>query len=80
MSILHERAENTAGDPLGQKLVFNLAAAASKPYLEMVENWIKSGQLKDTHDEFMITVRRELGKGSLSRENPVFSKLDLFSS
>lgn len=62
MSILHERAENTAGDPLGQKLVFNLAAAASKPYLEMVENWIKSGQLKDTHDEFMITCRRELGK------------------
>ena len=100
MSILHERAENMAGDPNGQKLVYNLASAASKPYLEMVSNWIQgkgvrkgmgrfpsrfsklkllgiipsfltlipAGKLNDEHDEFMITVRRELGKEKLQIE------------
>jgi len=46
MSILHERAENIAGDPVGQKLVYNLASAASKPYLEMVAKWIQGMSFK----------------------------------
>ena len=41
MSILHERAENIAGDPHGQALVYNLAAMASEPYLALVSDWIQ---------------------------------------
>jgi len=65
LSILHEKALNSAGDIGGQNILYLLTKETSKPYLNMITAWIQQGILIDDHSEFMITAREELGKEKL---------------
>ena len=55
LSILHEKALNSAGDIGGQNILYLLTKETSKPYLNMITAWIQQGILIDDHSEFMIT-------------------------
>ena len=58
LSILHEKALNSAGDIGGQKILYLLTKETSKPYLNMITAWIQQGILIDDHSEFMITGKK----------------------
>ena len=47
---------NAAGDVLGQRILYQLARQTARPYMEMIMRWIRDGELRDHHNEFMITV------------------------
>ena len=47
LTILHQKAENSAGDP-EQRIIFNLTAAACEPYLAMIARWVQKGELQAT--------------------------------
>ena len=65
LSILHERAINAAGDEAGQRMLYQLTRETARPYMVMLERWIRDGELRDHHNEFMINAREELGKEKL---------------
>ena len=81
LSILHEKAVNSAGHFAGQHILYFLTRETAKPYLKMITLWIQKGVLKDDHNEFMIngkllshyfyypmpssSAREELGKEKL---------------
>jgi len=65
LSILHERAINAAGDEVGQQMLYRLTRETARPYMVMLERWIRDGELRDHHNEFMINAREELGKEKL---------------
>jgi gamma-tubulin complex component 2 len=65
LTIIHEKAVNSAGHAAAQHILYFLTRETSKPYLDMITGWIQKGVLKDDHNEFMINAREELGKEKL---------------
>lgn len=54
-------------DPAIKKMYMHLLSVASKPYLVMLRNWIKHGQIVDAGNEFLI---EEIKRPQLSSFNP----------
>ena len=54
LTIIHEKAVNSAGHAAAQHILYFLTRETSKPYLDMITGWIQKGVLKDDHNEFMI--------------------------
>lgn len=68
INILYEKVLIYSGDPKLQELILYLAQTASKPYMEMLEDWIYKGQINDPYNEFMIAEDKEITKEKLRED------------
>ncbi|KAH9918094.1 gamma-tubulin complex component protein [Fomitopsis serialis] len=65
LAILHERMQNMSGDPAARALYGALMRAAGKPYVEMVQKWIRTGRLVDPYEELCIKESKFIDRGTL---------------
>lgn len=65
LAILHERLQNMSGDPAAKKLYGVLMLAAGKPYVQMVQLWIRTGKLVDPYEELCVKESKFIDRGTL---------------
>ncbi|KAI0338339.1 hypothetical protein BDW22DRAFT_1460019 [Trametopsis cervina] len=65
LAILHERMQNMSGDPAAKALYSALMQAAGKPYVDVVQVWIRTGKLVDPHEELCVKESKFIDRGTL---------------
>lgn len=68
LSILHTRMQHTAGDPSARALYGTLLRAAGRPYVEMLQQWTRTGTLTDPYEEFCVKESRFINRGTLEMD------------
>ncbi|KAH9991968.1 Spc98 family-domain-containing protein [Russula compacta] len=68
LSILHTRMQHTAGDPAARALYGALLRAAGRPYVEMLQQWTRTGTLMDPYEEFCVKESRFINRGTLEMD------------
>ncbi|KAI0699788.1 Spc98 family-domain-containing protein [Cerioporus squamosus] len=68
LAILHERMQNMSGDPAARELYGALLRDAGKPYVEMVQAWIRTGKLVDPYEELMVKESKFINRGTLEMD------------
>lgn len=63
LALLTQRLASMAGDPAARSLLSLLLREASRPYMNMLNEWLHRGVIRDPHSEFLIkeakSIRRE---------------------
>ena len=57
LTVLYEFWTRSAGDPKAKALYGHLLNASSKPYLQLLIDWVSTGALEDPYEEFFILQR-----------------------
>ncbi|KAI9454203.1 Spc98 family-domain-containing protein [Russula earlei] len=65
LAILHTRMQHTAGDPAARDLYGKLLRASGRPYVEMLQQWTRTGTLMDPYEEFCVKESRFINRGTL---------------
>lgn len=65
LRLLTERLSLMSGDPTARSLLENLLRDASKPYMNMLNEWLHHGAIKDPHAEFLIKEQRSIKREKL---------------
>ena len=65
LAILHSRLQNLSGDPEAQKLYETLLREAGKPYVKMLDVWMRTGRLGDPYDEMCVKESKFIDRGTL---------------
>ena len=65
LAILHERLQNMSGDPAVKRLYSVLMQAAGRPYVDMVQLWIRTGKLLDPYEELCVKESKFIDRGTL---------------
>lgn len=68
LAILHERMQNMSGDPAARALYGALSRATGKPYVEMVQVWIRTGRLVDPYEELCVKESKFIDRGTLEMD------------
>eukprot|EP00158_Paraphelidium_tribonemae_P007721 Partr_v1_DN28341_c2_g2_i1_m78734 putative Tubulin, gamma complex associated protein 2 len=57
LGVLYDHWIRSAGDPKTKALFSHLLSQCSKPYLQIMMDWISTGSLEDPYDEFFVLQR-----------------------
>lgn len=68
LAILHDRSQNMSGDPAARELYGALLRDAGKPYVEMVQAWIRTGKLVDPYEELLVKESKFINRGTLEMD------------
>ncbi|KAG8784774.1 hypothetical protein FRB91_006006 [Serendipita sp. 411] len=68
VAILWDRMQNMSGDPTAFKLYGKLFKAAGRPFASTVEQWIRTGLLKDPYEEVMVKESKFINRGTLEMD------------
>lgn len=68
LAILHDRMQNMSGDPAARTLYGALLRAAGKPYIQMVQTWIRTGRLVDPYEELLVKESKFIDRGTLDMD------------
>lgn len=68
LAILDERMQNMSGDPAAKELYGALLQAAGKPYVDMVQVWIRTGRLVDPYEELCVKESKFIDRGTLEMD------------
>ncbi|EIW56156.1 uncharacterized protein TRAVEDRAFT_60139 [Trametes versicolor FP-101664 SS1] len=68
LAILHDRMQSMSGDPAARELYGALLRDAGKPYVEMVQAWIRSGKLVDPYEELLVKESKFINRGTLEMD------------
>ncbi|KAI0764704.1 Spc98 family-domain-containing protein [Fomes fomentarius] len=68
LAILHDRMQNMSGDPAARQLYGALLRDAGKPYVEMVQAWIRTGKLVDPYEELLVKESKFINRGTLEMD------------
>ncbi|GBE84165.1 Spindle pole body component alp4 [Sparassis crispa] len=68
LAVLHERMQNMSGDPAAHALYGTLLRAAGRPYVEMVQTWIRMGRLIDPYEELCVKESKFIDRGTLEMD------------
>ncbi|KAI0746314.1 Spc98 family-domain-containing protein [Daedaleopsis nitida] len=68
LAILHDRMRNMSGDPAARELYGALLRDAGKPYVEMVQAWIRTGKLADPYEELFVKESKFINRGTLEMD------------
>ena len=68
LAILHERMQNMSGDPAARELYGALLRDAGKPYVEMVQAWIRTGKRVDPYEELLVKESKFINRGTLEMD------------
>jgi gamma-tubulin complex component 2 len=60
--------QHTAGDPSARALYGTLLRAAGRPYVEMLQQWTRTGTLTDPYEEFCVKESRFINRGTLEMD------------
>ena len=68
VAIIWDRMANMSGDPTAHQLYRKLLRAASLPYAQMLQRWIRTGYLKDPYEELMVKESKFINRGTLEMD------------
>lgn len=57
-----------SGDPVARDLYGALLRAAGKPYVEMVQVWIRTGRLIDPYEELCVKESKSIDRDTLEMD------------
>ncbi|KAJ5731970.1 hypothetical protein N7493_003451 [Penicillium malachiteum] len=68
LRLLTERLATFSGDPTTKSLVQSLLRETSKPYMNMLNEWLHHGGIKDPHGEFLIKEQKWIKREKLEED------------
>lgn len=68
IGLLTERLSHYSGDPAARKTLEGLLRDASKPYMDMLNQWLHRGTIKDPHGEFLIREQKTINRDHLDED------------
>ncbi|KAJ5666806.1 hypothetical protein N7462_011215 [Penicillium macrosclerotiorum] len=68
LRLLTERLATFSGDPTTKTLVQTLLRDASRPYMNMLNEWLHHGVIKDPHAEFLVKEQKWIRREKLEED------------
>ncbi|KAJ5172803.1 hypothetical protein N7492_005396 [Penicillium capsulatum] len=68
LRLLTERLATFSGDPTTKSLVQTLLRDASRPYMNMLNEWLHHGGIRDPHSEFLIKEQKWIKREKLEED------------
>ncbi|KAF9451553.1 gamma-tubulin complex component 2 [Macrolepiota fuliginosa MF-IS2] len=68
LAIIHDRMQNMSGDPTASTIYGTLLKAAGKPYVDMVKDWVMTGNLEDPYEELLVKESKFINRGILEMD------------
>ncbi|KAL1835429.1 hypothetical protein VTJ49DRAFT_6739 [Mycothermus thermophilus] len=68
LAIITKRLEAMSGDPAARALLTTLLRDASRPYMQMLNEWLHHGAINDPHSEFLIKEQRSIRRERLEQD------------
>ena len=68
LRLLTGRLSHFSGDPAARKILEGLLRDASKPYMDMLNEWLHRGSIKDPHGEFLIREQKSINRDKLEED------------
>ena len=68
LRLLTERLSKFAGDPTARSLLEELLRDASRPYMQMLNEWLHQGSIHDPHSEFLIKEQKSIKRETLEED------------
>lgn len=68
LRLLTERLATFAGDPTTKDLVQTLLRDASRPYMNMLNEWLHHGGIRDPHSEFLVKEQKWIKREKLEED------------
>ncbi|KAI5813874.1 gamma-tubulin complex component protein [Pyronema omphalodes] len=68
LSLLTQRLASMAGDPAAKALLSSLLREASRPYMNMLNEWLHRGVIHDPHSEFLIKEAKSIKRERLEED------------
>ncbi|KIY52188.1 hypothetical protein FISHEDRAFT_63932 [Fistulina hepatica ATCC 64428] len=65
LTMIYERMQGMSGDPIATLVYSTLLRDASKPYITMLELWIRTGRLADPYNELLVKESKFIDRGIL---------------
>jgi gamma-tubulin complex component 2 len=66
--IITKRLETMSGDPAARKLLTSLLRDASRPYMNMLNEWLHHGSINDPHAEFLVKEQKSIKRERLEED------------
>ncbi|KAK4145872.1 Spc98 family-domain-containing protein [Dichotomopilus funicola] len=68
LGLITKRLESMSGDPAARALLTTLLRDASRPYMQMLNEWLHHGGINDPHAEFLIKEQRSIRRERLEQD------------
>ncbi|RPA92123.1 hypothetical protein L873DRAFT_1711258 [Choiromyces venosus 120613-1] len=68
LGLLTLRLASMAGDPAARSLLSLLLREASRPYMNMLNEWLHHGMIRDPHGEFLIKEQKSIRRERLEED------------
>ncbi|KAJ6125735.1 hypothetical protein N7523_003355 [Penicillium sp. IBT 18751x] len=68
LRLLTERLATFSGDPTTKTLIQSLLRDASRPYMNMLNEWLHHGGIKDPHAEFLVKEQKWIKREKLEED------------
>ncbi|KAH8726024.1 Spc98 family-domain-containing protein [Phaeosphaeriaceae sp. PMI808] len=68
LGLITRRLSSMSGDPAARTLLTTLLREASRPYMDMLNEWLHHGGIKDPHSEFLIKEQRSIKRERLDQD------------
>ncbi|KAL2200414.1 Spc98 family-domain-containing protein [Corynascus similis CBS 632.67] len=68
LGLITKRLESMSGDPAAHALLTTLLRDASRPYMQMLNEWLHHGAINDPHSEFLIKEQRSIRRERLEQD------------
>lgn len=68
LRLLTDRLATFSGDPTTKTLIQSLLRDASRPYMNMLNEWLHHGGIKDPHGEFLVKEQRWIKREKLEED------------
>lgn len=68
LRLLTERLATFSGDPTTKSLIQTLLRDASRPYMNMLNEWLHHGGIKDPHAEFLVKEQKWIKREKLEED------------
>lgn len=68
LAIIYERMQNMSGDPTASLIYGKLLKQGSKPYIQMLRDWVLNGRLVDPYEELLVKESKFIDRGILDMD------------
>lgn len=68
LRLLTRRLQSQSGDPASRQLLTTLLREASRPYMTMLNEWLHHGNVRDSHNEFLIKEQKSIRREGLEQD------------
>ncbi|KAI5926164.1 Spc98 family-domain-containing protein [Camillea tinctor] len=68
IGLVTKRLETMSGDPAARSLLTSLLRDASRPYMNMLNEWLHHGEIRDPHSEFLIKEQKSIKRDRLEQD------------